>query len=328
MRFIVFGAAENVFVATVNRFGRWDKAQYFDAPCPIGGLGFEVAVGLARTGLDTALAASIGPDGRKLMNALKRENVDTAHVCRIRKHTPACFVQLRDYSVMERHTANPPLSEEEIDRALESYGEGDMAVVIDDTPTAPYAAEAAKRKGMKVMFCPGPARYETLDASRAANADYIWVSMNVASIITGEVIDTYALRAMKKRYPESEIVMNSFIYRGLVTWEGEVHEHERRSVKIAEDRCCYAAYIAYFLRAVSDGAPAPYANNLGLCALCECLKRKGAYKSLPQIDAFMLRLKTKKRKYIKEMLPDGTVVLTREGERLFGNKEAAASVDN
>lgn len=297
MRVIVFGAAERISEISVDSFGRWDALLDSPASKYIGGAGFDIAVACRRAGMETALAARIGEtDGAEIMKALGKEGVDTAYVTAVMGPCSHRTVQLRGAARMSQYEGAIELWESEIETALNTYGEGDWAIVVDDMHRTPLVIETAKARGMKVIYNPGYIRTEMLDHKRGAGADYVWLDMAQAAVIVNEPRDIYAARAVSRLYG-ADVVLNSSLLCGIAVTDDEITAHTRRRVNIADARSAEAAYIAYFLRAVTDGAPNETANRLGLSALCDCLRRRGAYKSLPEIDGLMQRIsQTKDRR--------------------------------
>ena len=130
-----------------------------------GGKGANQAVAMARLGAQVTMFGCVGDDdnGRKLIENLKREQVDTSRVG-IVKDTPSGLAVItvaeNDNVIVVIPGANAKVDRAYIDSISESLTAYDLVVLQHEIPqdTVQYAIEYCAAHGIPVVLNPAPAR--------------------------------------------------------------------------------------------------------------------------------------------------------------------------
>ena len=132
-----------------------------------GGKGANQAVAAARLGGKVKMCGCVGNDdfGASAINALKVEGIDVENVRKIDgvpTGTAVIIVENGDNRIILDKGANGQLTENDIDKALETAVAGDIYVTQLENPieVIGYGLKKAKEKGMFVVLNPAPANTE------------------------------------------------------------------------------------------------------------------------------------------------------------------------
>lgn len=132
-----------------------------------GGKGANQAVAAARLGGQVKMCGCVGSDGfgESAISALKSEGIDVENVRVIDgvpSGTAVIIVENGDNRIILDKGANGCLTEEDIDKALQTATSGDIYVTQLENPIEiiGYGLKKAKEKGMFVVLNPAPANVE------------------------------------------------------------------------------------------------------------------------------------------------------------------------
>ncbi len=132
-----------------------------------GGKGANQAVAAARLGGSVVMCGCIGDDGfgKEAIAALQSDGIDTSFI-RVVKSTPTGIAIIvvvdGDNRIILDKGANGCLTEQDIDKVLETAQEGDIYLTQLENPIdiIGYGLKKAKEKGMFVVLNPAPANIE------------------------------------------------------------------------------------------------------------------------------------------------------------------------
>ena len=124
-----------------------------------GGKGANQSVALAKAGLPVWHAGTIGKDGLWLLDLLKDFGVETELVRQYDGPSGQAIIQVSENgqnSIFLLGGGNISINEEQIDRTLSHFGEGDYLVLQNEINLTPVIMEKAAAKGMKICLNPAP----------------------------------------------------------------------------------------------------------------------------------------------------------------------------
>lgn len=189
-----------------------------------GGKGANQAVAMARLGAQVTMFGCVGDDdnGRKLIENLKREQVDTSRIG-IVKDTPTGLAVItvaeNDNVIVVIPGANAKVDRAYIDSISDSLTAYDLVVLQHEIPqdTVQYAIEYCAAHKIPVVLNPAPAR--AVPSEIVEKVSYLTPNEHEAAIIFGE--DTTA-EAHLKQYPEKLIITQGSKGVSVCTKDGEV----------------------------------------------------------------------------------------------------------
>ena len=173
-----------------------------------GGKGANQAVAMARLGAEVTMFGCVGDDdnGRKLIDNLKKEQIDTAQI-KILKDVPTGLAVItvaeNDNVIIVIGGANAKVDRAYIDSIKDSLKEYDLVVLQHEIPqdTVHYIIESCAVHEIPVVLNPAPAREVPLDI--VEKVSYLTPNEHEARLIFGDDASTEELL---KRYPEKLII--------------------------------------------------------------------------------------------------------------------------
>jgi fructokinase len=269
-----------------------------------GGAPANVAVGLARLGIDTAFVSKVGADefGKFLRDTLQREGVDTSGVITTKKApTGLAFVSLasdreRSFAFYRDACADTLLTPEDLRdrpwRGARVFHYGSISLIAEPSRSATLAAIArAKERGM-LISCDPNLRLPLWPSASAARAG-MRLALRSAQVvkISEEEVDFLG------SVPRAPLVVVTRGSRG-----GTVLEAGRRlfdfpafRVKAMDSTGAGDAFTAGLLYGMLRGLPLP--ETIRIAAACGALVtlRRGAIPAMPRLAAVAKVVGTRKK---------------------------------
>lgn len=125
-----------------------------------GGKGLNQSIALSRAGLKVYHAGAIGTDGQFLLDELQAAGVDTryTHVLNDTRTGHAIIQKGEDGDncILLYGGANQKVTQDQIDRTLADFSEGDLLVVQNEISELNYLIDSAKKRNMMVALNPSP----------------------------------------------------------------------------------------------------------------------------------------------------------------------------
>ena len=225
MRLAVIGSINMDQVVTTERIPQKGETLHGnDLNYIPGGKGANQAVAMARLGAQVTMFGCVGDDdnGRKLLENLKREQVDTFRIG-IVKDTPTGLAVItvaeNDNVIVVIPGANAKVDRAYIDSISESLTAYDLVVLQHEIPqdTVQYAIEYCAAHEIPVVLNPAPAR--AVPPEIVEKVSYLTPNEHEAAIIFGEATTA---EAQLKQYPEKLIITQGSKGVSVCTKDGEV----------------------------------------------------------------------------------------------------------
>ena len=254
-----------------------------------GGKGLNQSIALAKAGAEVFHAGSIGKDGSFLLDTLKKAGVNTELVSVLEQEkTGHAIIQNTldgENCILLYGGANRRITEEQIDRALERFGPGDLLVLQNEINNIPYLIESAKRKGMVIALTPAPMSAE-VRTYPLEEIEYILLNETEAAALAaaehGEPMDANEhsdrLCAM---LPDVRFVLTLGSAGALYVCKQERVFQSAFSVKAVDTTAAGDTFAGFFLQSITAGQPVKKALETAAKAAAICVTRKGASPSIP-----------------------------------------------
>lgn len=262
-----------------------------------GGKGLNQSIALAKAGADVYHAGAVGTDGELLRRQLELAGIQTQYLQTLNMETGHAIIQLTPEgknSIIISAGANGEISKGYIDRLLDSFAEGDLLLVQNETSNVDYAIKEAKRRGLLVAFNASPAD-EKVKTYPLELVDYFLVNEVEGAFLAGEHDDQdkwTVLNKMAKLFPTAGIVL-TVGEEGAVYRNGDtVLEHGCYKVKAVDTTAAGDTFCGYFLAGLAAGKSVESCLQQASMASALAVSRKGAANSIPtrdEVDAFALK---------------------------------------
>jgi ribokinase len=248
-----------------------------------GGKGLNQSVALARAGGHVYHAGMLGSDGESLLTVLKEAGADVGLITRSVTPTGHAIIQVNpegDNCILLFPGANRELDGDFADKALASFGKGDMLVLQNEVSCIAYAMNAAKAKGMDLVFNPSPYGPEILDYP--LNLVDWWLLNEVeGQSLTGKKHPEDMLHTMAKIYPNAVIVLTLGGDGVICLANGRLLRHGGCDVQVVDTTAAGDTFTGYFISSIAMGKGIEEAIRLASAAAAISVTRKGAAVSIP-----------------------------------------------
>lgn len=254
-----------------------------------GGKGLNQSVALSKAGSEVWHAGMVGEDGDMLLEELESAGVDTSLIERSGVRTGNAIIQvdaLGQNSIVLFGGANQCITEEYIDKALSSFGGGDVLLLQNEINRIGMIIDKAARKGLRIVLNPSPFNEKLLEADLSKVSLFLINEVEGAQIAGAPVenaADNYEelLEKVSSSYPSSEIVMTlgskGCVYRGA---EGTIFL-EAEKVRAVDTTAAGDTFTGYFITEYFGRGDAYAALDLARRASAIAVTRPGAAESIP-----------------------------------------------
>lgn len=253
-----------------------------------GGKGLNQSVALGRAGLPTYHAGCIGKDGLFLLDMLKNAGVDVSNVTVLEnERTGNAIIQNDregDNCIILYGGANQEITEEQVDRVLSGFGEGDYLVLQNEISGLGYIAERAYERGMKIVLNPSPMNEKVL----ALNLQKI--SMFILNEIEAGQLLNIASRSAETLIPQ---LVEKFPHAGIVLTlgsSGSCYADRSQTVKqgiyrvnTVDTTAAGDTFSGFFIAGMAAGKSVREALDLAARASAIAVSRPGAAPSVPSM---------------------------------------------
>jgi len=263
-----------------------------------GGKGANQSVAAARQGASVAMVGRVGNDsfGPELINNLKHNGVDTAHVqidAEAATGTATIIVDVKGQnSIVLSPGGNGRVSPADLNTV--SFSDYKLLLLQLEIPLEPVlaAAKRAKEKGLRVVLNPAPAR--TLPEELIALPDFIVPNEGELSLLTNQPVQDLAsaenaAKALLARGAQTVIV--TLGANGALIVNQEVTKHiPAFQVDVVDTTAAGDAFIGGFASALLQDKPLGEAVRYGCACGALAATKFGAQPSLPtkeEVEGFM-----------------------------------------
>jgi ribokinase len=248
-----------------------------------GGKGFNQTVALARAGIRSAHAGSIGADGRWLLERLQTAGVDVADVVIGDEPTGHGIIQVTpqgENAILQHPGANRTITRGHVQRTLARFGAGDWLLLQNEVNELERLVTIGHRRGMRIVLNPAP-----MDAAIARLplelVDLLIVNEVEAADLTGASTPDAMLASLHARLPRSALVLTLGV-RGALYQDAE-RRIETPSVPATAVDTTGAGdtFTGYLVASLVAGRAIDVALGRAARAAALCVGRPGAADSIP-----------------------------------------------
>jgi ribokinase len=178
--------------------------------------------------------------------------------------------------------ANHELDRAFIDRAMETFGEGDFLVLQNEVNDIPYMLERARDKKIRVAFNLAPFGPEIKNYPLDL-VDYFLVNEVEGKGLSGGDAPEDIVDGITRMFPSSAVVLT--IGRDGVLYKDarETLRHGIYDVPVVDTTAAGDTFTGYFVSSLVDGLPAAEALRRASVASSLAVSRKGASSSVPTL---------------------------------------------
>lgn len=254
-----------------------------DVAVHCGGKGLNQAVALARAGIPTAFAGSIGADGASLRNMLNENGVDTKYLRDSDVPTGRAIIQVADNgenAIVLYHGANYDVTRQQIDDTLAEFQAGDVIVLQNEISEIIYLIERASSLGMRIVLNPSPFHsvFRTVELSRLA---LLIVNETEAAGFTGSSDTDAFLQWTEQNCPSLPCVLTLGETGSVYTCGGVTIRQPAIAADVVDTTCAGDTFTGYFLAARLRGKDVPAALEIAARAASLTISQPGAAQSIP-----------------------------------------------
>jgi len=251
-----------------------------------GGKGLNQSIAFARAGANVSHAGKIGDDGDGCLAIMNDAGVDTRLVEKSAVPTGHAIIQVTgegENCILLYQGANSMLDESFVDRALESFGEGDILVLQNEVSCIDYAMRAANAKKMRIAFNPSPIDERILGYP----LEFVtWFLLNEIEghALTGKKEPGEILSSLGEKYAKACIVLTLGEDGACCLSEGKVLRQKARRVSVVDTTAAGDTFTGYFVGSVASGKSLEESLGIASVAASLAVSRTGAAVSIPTMD--------------------------------------------
>ncbi|MBQ7378486.1 MAG: ribokinase [Clostridia bacterium] len=293
MKILNFGSLNLDYVYAVDHFvaeGETLASSVRNTFC--GGKGLNQSVALARAGVCTYHAGSVGPEGGMLTDMLQSAGVDVTYTRTVDTPTGHAIIQVDPRGrncILLFGGANRCNDPAYVDAVLADFDAGDWLVLQNEISSLPYLIERAKAKGMTVVLNPSPFDL-SLVAAGLDQVDYVLLNETEGKQLTGYDAPANILNAIRATYPSLKVVL-TLGKDGCIYDDGAQRiAHGIYAVTAVDTTAAGDTFTGFFIGAISKGATPADAIRRASAASAIAVSRPGAAPSVPtadEVDAFL-----------------------------------------
>lgn len=212
MKILNLGSLNIDFVYDVDRFVTKGETISSSALNVFsGGKGLNQSLAFSRAGGNLCHAGLIGQDGLFLKDLLAKSGADVTWV-RICESMPSGHAIIQrdasaDNCILLHGGANMAVTGAFVDEVLAGFTKGDWLLLQNEISELAYCIKAAKARGMRIVLNPSPINEALLKADLDAIDCFVLNEIEAASLAGGQGMPDQLLAAMRRRFPQADIVL-------------------------------------------------------------------------------------------------------------------------
>lgn len=290
MKILCFGSLNIDYVYKVDHFVQKgetlssDSLQVFS-----GGKGLNQSIALARSGVETYHAGSIGEDGKFLLTQLQEAGVNTDYVNVLKTvRTGNAIIQNNkegDNCILLYGGANQAITTEQVDVVLEHFQDGDFVVLQNEINEVPYIMEQAHNRKMKIVLNPSPMD-EMIKKMPLQYVDYFLLNeIEAGQILETDELDGEAMaKALHEKFPKSAIVLTMGEKGSIYLDSNETVQQPVYKVQTVDTTAAGDTFTGFFIGGILKGLTMKETMDLASKAAGIAVTRMGAAPSIPDIQ--------------------------------------------
>lgn len=257
-----------------------------------GGKGLNQSTALARAGVETYHAGSIGEDGVFLLKQLEEAGVHTEYVTiRDDVRTGNAIIQNDkdgDNCILLYGGANQAIIKEQVDEVISHFDAGDFLVLQNEINELAYIMEKAYEKGMKIVLNPSPMNEKILALPLEYVSYLLLNEIEAGQILSVDIEKGFAGEKLAKRllerFPKAGIVLT-------LGGDGSIYMDDKETVRQAvypvravDTTAAGDTFTGFFISGILRGLPVQESMDLASRAASITVTRPGAAPSIPSFS--------------------------------------------
>lgn len=287
MKVLNYGSLNVDYVYTMDHIVMGGETQLsFKMESFCGGKGLNQSIALARAGIPVYHAGIIGTDGDMLLEACRKNRIETKYIQRFPisgGHTIIQVDKSAQNCIILYGGTNQMQTKEIIDAVLADFSAGDYLVLQNEVNLLDYLVDAAYDRGMKIVLNPSPFN-EKIQKCNLHKINLLMLNEVEGNQFTKETDPEQILKVLHAEYPEIEIVL-TLGENGSVYFDGNEKIYQEIFKTTAVDTTAAGdTFTGYYLASIINGAPPKEALSMAAKASSITVSRPGAVPSIPTID--------------------------------------------
>lgn len=250
-----------------------------------GGKGNNQSLALARAGAAVVHLGRIGPEGKWLVDLLRRAGADVRFVQTDDGPGGHAIIQVADSgenSIVLFGGANRRIADADVDAALAGMRAGDVFLTQNETSGIAHGLRQARARGLKVCFNPAPFGPEISAYPLDCVDTFVVNETEAAGLAGGEATAPEELLArLARRFPTAELVLTLGARGVMYRSPEESHRVPAEPVNVVDTTAAGDTFIGYFLACRQQGLAVEAALRTANRAAAICVSRAGAEASIP-----------------------------------------------
>jgi ribokinase len=284
MKILNIGSLNIDFVYTVDHIvkeGETIASTRLESYC--GGKGLNQSIALSRAGVKVYHMGIIGEDGEMLLEACKKNGIDTSYLKQIEGKSGHAIIQVdkkAQNSILLYAGSNRMFTKDYIDEVLKNFQLGDMLLLQNEINLVDYIVEAAYRKGLTIVLNPSPYNeyMESIDMSKIS----IFLMNEVEAVqIAGAGNPKDVLSLMKEKYPDAKVILTLGDKGSIYQYKDQIVSQDAINVNVVDTTAAGDTFTGYFLAGLIADKPVEQILLESAKAAAIAVSRKGAAVSIP-----------------------------------------------
>ena len=252
-----------------------------------GGKGLNQSIALAKSGLPTYHAGSIGTDGNFLQDLLINSGVHVDFLQTVECLNGHAIIQVNDQgqnSIVIFGGSNQSVSKDQIDWTLEHFSSQDMVLLQNEISNVAYIAQRCMELNIPLAFNPSPISQELLDTFPFDAVRYLLVNETEAYEITHHTAPEKVAKSLLEKYPSIRLVMTLGGDGAYYADREQVIRQDAFPLEAVDTTGAGDTFSGIFLGLIGQGWDCGKALCFGCAAAAIAVTRSGAAAAIPSME--------------------------------------------